>query len=113
MSSTSATSATDTLPCETCSGITDVILLTATDKYYFLNSVSCRNGSCGDAIRWIKQPPHSFKEQPINMQSISACTETQKRSDIYMQILGMIRQNWVLNAIYKSCVWTLGKNGRM
>jgi hypothetical protein len=82
MPSSSVTPASDTFPGEIPLGITNVILLTVTYKYYFLNSVPCRNGSCGDAIRWIQQPPHSFKEQPINMQSISACTETEKRSSV-------------------------------
>lgn len=80
--SSSVTPASDTFPAEIPSGTTKVILFTVTDKYYFLNSVPCRNGSCGDANRWIKQPPYSFKELPINMQSISACTETEKSSSI-------------------------------
>ena len=80
--SSSVTPATDTFPGMIPFGTTTVILLTVTDKYYFLNSVPCRNGSCGDAIRWIKQPPHSFKELPKNMQSISACTATEKRSSV-------------------------------
>lgn len=75
--SSSVNPASDTFPAEIPSGTT-VILLTVTDKYYFLNSVPCRNGSRGDAIRWIKQPPYSFKELPMNMQSISACIEMRK-----------------------------------
>jgi hypothetical protein len=80
--SSSVTSASDIFPGEIPSGTTKVILLTVTDKYYFLNSVPCRNGSCGDAIRWNKETPHSFKELPINIQSISACNEAEKRSSV-------------------------------
>jgi hypothetical protein len=80
--SSSVTPASDTFPGEIPLDTTKVILLTVTDKYYFLNSVPCRNGSCGDAIRWIKQPLHSFKELTKNMQSISACTATEKRSSV-------------------------------